>query len=230
VAYTSAYAPQGGPASAVTAASVGSGSEGLISLAPGEAASEAILTVGAPTFAVGAMGAEYGGTAPESLQYDAYAYFNFTTSTTGTLYLNLISWEGTGFDHLLLQATEVDGTTSTLLDTSDPGTAEAFFTANLVNLGSLAVGAQNIDLSYYLTMSDAQSFGFDYNLSGTPLTPAPAIAEPSTWAMMALGLGGLALAASPTVPEPSSWTMMALGFAAFAFAGYRGRKSVAVAT
>jgi hypothetical protein len=196
---SSANAPVGGPASAMTIAKIGSGTPTLIPIAAGEAVSNATLTPGGSTIGVGGMSIGYGG-GGESLQYDTQAYFNFTTSSPETLWLTLVSNmssnDGTGFDSLVFDINSSVGNYAYTFTTL--ASAEAFFTSNPLDLGNAATpGGQYVDLYEYLTLSDPPSFpgfSFDYALATTPYVTS-GVPEASTWAMMLLGFSGLGFAA-----------------------------------
>ena len=192
-ALTSASAPEG---SALTNATVGSGSELLVGIAPGQAVSNAILTPNGPDIAVGAMSAAYGG-AGEALEYSATAVFDFTTTKSQSLelYLQNYNFSGIGFGTLNFSVTVGDGAPQTYSLSSLTG-AESFFTAHALDLGSPAVGSVQLEysLSYagtYGYSGDAGGFGFTYDIADPPV---PGVPEPSTWAMMMLGFAGLAFA------------------------------------
>ena len=73
-----------------------------------------------------------------------------------------------------------------------------------------------IEFLFDYTSDTSGGLAFTYDLAKARLTPTPGIA--------ALDF------ASPAVPEPSTWAMMALGFAGLAFAGHRrSRKGAAFA-
>ena len=222
-ALTTASAPGGGAGtspSAVTAAGVGSVSLTPASITPGQAVSNAIRT--GPYIGEGAMSAGYGGLEP--LQYEATATFDFKTSASETLYLNLLSDQvsGTGFDSLELLVL-VDGTTRILRVFSSSGGAETFLATD-PSLGTIAAGSQfqSIEIEYFLDYNSGTSavipngFGFTYELAPKRFTLMTATAA-------------LDFAAAPlAIPEPSTWAMMLIGFAGLACAGYRAsRKAVA---
>ena len=208
-AVTSASAPAG---SALTNATVGSGSPTLVTVTAGQAVSNATLTPGnGKIVGVGAMSAAYSGVSEE---YSATAVFDFSVSPGEALDLNLVSdnVSGIGFNSLELQVTPPDGTTQTYKFSGLTGSdgAETFFAANALPLGTIS-GAQSVSLSYDLTFNAGtlakvgDGFGFTYDI---------AIADPPVRG----------------IPEPSTWAMMLVGFAGLAFAGYRGsRKGAAFA-
>ena len=154
-----AYAPVGGPASAMTIAKIGSGTPTLIPIAAGEAISNATLTPGASTIGVGGMSIGYGG-GGESLQYDTQAYFTFTTSSPETLWLTLVSNmssnDGTGFDSLVFDINSSVGNYAYTFTTL--ASAETFFTSNPLDLGNALAGSQYVYLYEYLTLSDPPEF------------------------------------------------------------------------
>jgi hypothetical protein len=182
---TTALSPVGGPASASTFASIGSGGTTLIPISAGQTVSNATLTSGG---GFGAMSVGYGGTG-ETLTYDAEADFNFATSSSEKFYLTLFSNDssGSGFDSLELKIV-VDGNSSLTYETQSLDSAEAFFTDNSLLLGVLGEGNQTVDVSYMLTASVVgDGFGFDFGVGG-------AVPEASTWAMMLAGFAGLGFA------------------------------------
>jgi hypothetical protein len=214
-ALTSASAPAGSSAEALTNAAVGSGSPTLVNITAGQAVSNATLTpANGSIVGVGAMSAAYGGTG-QALTYEATATFDFSTSKSEALDLNLLAdnFSGIGFNSLELQVTPLDGTTQTYTFSSLTGSAgaEAFF-AHAIPLGTISGDdtQPSVMLSYDLTFSAGtlakagDGFGFTYNITDPPL--------------------------AGSAPEPSTWAMMIIGFASLAFAGYRrSRKRAAFA-
>jgi PEP-CTERM motif len=206
-AVTTASAPVGVSGSALTTAAVGSGSPTLVAIVGGEAVSNAILTPSGPNIGIGAMSAAYG-YSDQALQYTATAVFDFTTTMSGTLDLNLLSDSftdnsaGIAFDSVELEVVVDGGTPHTYNFTSltGPGGAESFFNSDMIDLGAIAQGSQSVEIEYFLNYNSGTSaaagdgFGFTYALVDPP---------------------------APSVPEPSTWAMMAIGFASLAFAGYR---------
>ncbi len=193
---TYAYAPVGGPASAMTIAKVGSGTPTLIPIAAGESVSNATLTPGGSTIGVGGMSIGYGG-GGESLEYETQAYFTFTTSSPETLWLTLLSntSTGAGFDTLNFDINSSVGNYDYTFTTLS--SAETFFSSNPLDLGNALAGSQYVYLYEYLTASDPPNlpgFSFDYALGTTPYVTS-GVPEPSTWAMMLLGFSGLGFAA-----------------------------------
>ena len=195
---TTASAPSGSRANALTNAAVGSGSGSLVAIEAGRAVSNAVLTPGGADIGVGAMSAGYGGSS-QALQYEATAVFDFTTPTSETLDLNLLTdnFSGAGFDSLELEVI-VDGKAHVYKRSRLAG-AESFFAADTLDLGTFAAGSQTIKLEYFLDYNSGTlakpgaGFGFTYDLAAarrwrlTPtLAAAPAttsIPEPSTWAL-----------------------------------------------
>ena len=214
---TTASAPSGASARGVSDAAVGSGSASLVAIKAGRAVSDAVLTPEGADIGVGAMSAGYGG-AP---QYEATAVFDFTTSTSETLDLNLLTdnFSGAGFDSLEFKVI-VDGTAHVYKRSRLAG-AESFFAADTLDLGTLAAGSQTIKLEYFLDYNSGTlaksgaGFGFTYDLATAP------VAAP------------FALAAAPAtsgIPEPSAWAMMLLGIAGLGFTAFRrSRRSVSLA-
>jgi hypothetical protein len=139
------------------------------------------------------MSAGYGGTGP-TLTYHAEADFVFGTGAQ-ELYFTLISnaFSGVGFDDLTLQIVVNNGTPDDRMF-SDLGDARDFFSGHSLDLGMMPAGEQNVDVSYWLTASEAGAgFGFNYDL-GFTTAPAP-VPEASTWAMMVAAFAGLGFAA-----------------------------------
>jgi hypothetical protein len=230
---TTAAAPNpDGPASALSNAAVGSGSsESLVTIAAGQAVSNAILTPSGPNTGVGAMSAAYGGSAL-AVTYEATATFDFKPSNREALDLKLLSDNfvhnsaGIAFDSMELLV--VHGTTQiekTFSSLSGSAGAETYFTAHpIISLGTIGAGSsQSIEIEYFLGYNSGTSavvgdgFGFTYDLA-----TAPVAATPISTAF------DLAARQTPAVPEPSTWAMMLMGFAALAFAGYRARVGSAV--
>jgi hypothetical protein len=161
--------------------------------------SNAVLTPGALTpggqaiIGDGAISAAYGGLGPTT--YEATAVFDFTTtSSSEALDLNLLSEQvvGIGFDSQDLQVA-LDGQSLT-----GSGGAKTFFTKDEFSLGVVAAGSHSVSLIYDLTYNSgtqavvSDGFGFSYELVDPPVASVP---EPSTWAMMLMGLAGLGYAA-----------------------------------
>ena len=65
--------------------------------------------------------------------------------------------------------------------------AESFFQDDVINLGTGLGSAIDVTFGYNLVADGAGGFGFDLAVGG-------AVPEPSTWAMMLLGLAGLGYA------------------------------------
>jgi len=228
-ALTTASAPGGGAGtspSASTAAGVGSVSLTPANITPGQAVSNAIRT--GPYIGEGAMSAGYGGLG--GLRYEATATFDFKTSASETLYLNLLSDQasGIGFDSLELEVF-VDGIQTPSLQKSfyTLAGAESFLAAD-PSLGTIAAGSQfqSIEIDYFLDCKSGTSavigngFGFTYELAPKRFTLMTATA--------ALDFAPAPLTA---IPEPSTWAMILIGFAGLACAGYRAScKAVAGAT
>ena len=212
---TTASAPRGGTASALSSADVftaamGAIPESLVTISAGHAVSDAALTPGGgKTIGVGAMSIGYGGTS-FAITYDATAVFNFTTSASEALDLSLLSYNSAGlvgFDSGLLWV-DVDGNPPYSFPLSSLSAAETFFASGKsLALGKPAAGPQSIEIEYSLTFNAGTSaapmdgFGFTYALKDPPATATP----------------------SP-IPEPSTWAMMLVGFASLAFAGYRASR------
>jgi hypothetical protein len=200
-ALTTASAPGAGTGtspSAVTAAGVGSVSLAPANMTPGGAVSTAIGPAGL-NFGEGAMSAAYSG---EPLKYEATAVFDFSTTKSEGLYLDLISDDlalvGIGFDSLELTVT-VDGSSIRYQNTFSPSSAESFFAAGKsYPLGTIAAGNnQSIELDFLLSYNTGtkalvgDGFGFAYKFVDPPASGVP---EPTTWAMMLIGFAGLGFA------------------------------------
>jgi hypothetical protein len=213
---TTAAAPNpNGPTSALTNAAVGPGSpEPLVTIAAGQAVSNAILTPNGPptpngpAISFGAMSAAYDGSGLAAT-YEATAVFDFSTSKGEAvdLYLasdNSVNSAGIAFDSLDLQVVVDGGTPHTYSFSSLTGSggAEKFFDPDTIDLGVIDSGSQSIEIEYLLGYNSGTSaapgdgFGFTY-----------ALVDPSQ--------------RSAAIPEPSTWAMIALGFVGLAFAGYR---------
>jgi hypothetical protein len=209
----------GTSASALTNAAVGSGSASLVAIAAGQVASNAVLTLGGPDIGVGDMSAGYGGIGfgeSPALRYEATAVFDFATSTSETLDLNLLAdnFSGVSFDSLEFKVI-VDGKAHVYKRSTLAG-AKSFFAADTLDLGALAVGSQTIKLEYSLDYNSGNlakpgaGFGFTYDLATAPVATATAadilggyateFAEPSwtragdlnafdSWSALASGAG-----------------------------------------
>jgi hypothetical protein len=219
---TTASAPGGGAGtspSGLTAAAVGpSGPITPVLITAGRVVSDAIRTPVGQYFGVGAMSAAYGGLGP--LQYEATAVF--TTPKSETLYLNLMSdnfgQPSFDFDTLTLEVF-VNGIEKCSQCTfSSLAGARAFFTAHPIDLGAIAAG-ESITMDYFLGYKSGTSavvgdgFGFTYDLATAPVAKT-------------LGLG----AAASSVPEPSTWAMMLIGLAGLGFVASRSRASKRVSS
>ena len=110
----------------MTTAKIGSRALPLVSIAAGQAVSNAVLTPGLPVGG-GEMSAGYGGSG-ELLTYSAEADFTFVSTAPEELYLALIdnNSSGAGFDNLQLEV-KVDGTDH-VYDFTTLSSAETFFT------------------------------------------------------------------------------------------------------
>jgi hypothetical protein len=205
---TTASAPRGSTASALSSAAVytaamGSVPESLVTILPGHAVSDAALTPGGgQTIGVGAMSVGYGATT-FGITYDATAVFDFTTSAKeealdlSRFSSNSVHSTGLGFDNLLLWV-DVDGNVHSFPLTS-LSAAEAFFApGHSLPLGTIAAGKHSIEIEYSLTYNSGTAavsgdgFGFTYALGDPSLSPA--VPESSTWAMLIMGFVGLGVA------------------------------------
>jgi hypothetical protein len=206
---TTASAPRGGTASALSSAAVytaamGSVPESLVTIMPGHAASDAALTPGGgQTIGVGAMSAGYGATS-FAITYNATAVFDFTTSPKeealdlSRFSSNFVPSTGLGFDKLLLWV-DVDDGTPYSFSTTSLSAAETFFApGHSLSLGTIAAGKHSIEIEYSLTYNSGTAavsgdgFGFTYALGDPSLSPA--VPESSTWAMLIMGFVGLGVA------------------------------------
>jgi PEP-CTERM motif len=117
---------------------------------------------------------------------------------------------GVAFDSMELLV--IDGTAQikkTFSTLAGSAGAETYFTAGpIIGLGKVAAG-QSIEIEYFLGYNSGTSagvgdgFGFTYDLVDPP--PSPAVPEPSTWAMMALGFAGLAFAGYRRSRKPAAF-------------------------
>jgi hypothetical protein len=80
---------------------------------------------------------------------------------------------------------------------TDLTSAESFFQNNVIDLGWNPGPPVDLTFGYNLSAHGSGGFGFDF-VVGDPAGVA-AVPEPSTWAMMLLGLFGLGLAGSRKV-------------------------------
>jgi PEP-CTERM motif len=136
------------------------------------------------------MSAGYGGSG-EALTYATTADIRFAAAAPEELFLTLLdnNASGVGFDELKFEVT-VNGTVAVLDTFTSLRVPEAFFDDNILDLGPLSAGGEDVDISALLTASvPGAGFGFDYALTDNPTVP-----EPSTWAMMLVGFARLGLA------------------------------------
>jgi hypothetical protein len=206
---TTATAPRGSTASALSSAAVftaamGAIPESLVTISAGHAVSDALLTPGgASTIGVGTMSIGYGPTS-SAITYDATAVFDFRTSPEqealdlSGFSSNSVPSTGLGFDNLQLWVDVDDGNVYSFSTTS-LSAAETFFApGHSLPLGTIVAGKHSIQIEYSLTYNSGTAavsgdgFGFTYDLVD-PRSPSAAIPEPSTWAMMLVGLAGLVL-------------------------------------
>ena len=212
-ALTTATAPRdagGILPSAVTSVGVGSGSI-ILSPSASQVVSDAILTLTGPTnhetIGEGAMSAAFSGGLLQQT-YAATAVFDFTTSESEALDLNVLSDKavGIGFDSLELQVINLVDTTTLLRETfssltGSNGAGTFFAPGHSISLpGEIGAGSESIAIDYSLSywnttsITPNASFGFTYALVDPPVPSIAAIPEPSTWAMMLVGFAGLAFA------------------------------------
>jgi hypothetical protein len=139
------------------------------------------------------MSATYGGSG-SAVTYKATATFDFNTSATEALDLDLLSDNPAeiGFNSLDLQV--VNETTSKSLASlsfTSSSAAHAFFNGGQVSLGSVGPGSQSIEIEYMLRYNSGTSVapgnGFSFTDDLVDPAPSAAIPEPSTWAMMLVG-------------------------------------------
>ena len=150
----------------------------------------ALLGPGDIVFGTAILGANYAPDgAGESHTYSASAMFD--VNYRGDLQLGLIDNLQDGFaGGLGFQSIEfyVMSNRSEILDRSftDLLSAEAFFNDGVTNLGSYS-GTADLTFGYNLVADGAGGFGVDLAFGG-------AVPEPSTWAMLLIGLAGLGFA------------------------------------
>lgn len=198
---TIAHAPSAIAASAVAGTNT-SGAGSLIAITPGQAASNAAGNLVSGSV-VGAMSAGYGGSG-EPLTYTAEADFTFAPTAPERFFLTLLdnNSAAAGFDSLTFEVT-LNGAPVVSESTNNLAAAEAFFTDNTFDLGSLVAGPQTFEFTYTLVASPVgDGFGFTYDTT---------IPEASTWAMMLMGLVGLGYAALRRAAKERSASDQPLG-------------------
>ena len=159
---------------ATTTASAIAQAGGIVSLSNAIIAGQSFSVVSGSGFgplsvANGAMGAGFGGNG-SPLTYQESASF---TQNGGAFVLDLLSNDalGKGFDNALFQIS----LNSIVFDTqsfTDLGSAEAFFSNNLIGIPLLA-GLNSVQIEFSETMSGTEGFSFDYAVASSGMSAVP---------------------------------------------------------
>jgi PEP-CTERM motif len=137
-------------------------------------------------FGTSILGANLSGDGSVTDTYSASSTFDL--AYRGDLMLGLIApLDGAPTDFQQIDFTvTVDGTEALTRSFTSLAMADAFFADQVLNLGSVS-GVADVTFSYDLVAGGAGGYGMDLAFGG-------AVPEPSTWAMMLIGLAGLAFA------------------------------------
>ena len=144
----------------------------------------ALLGAGDAVFGTSILGANLSGDGSVSNTYSASSTFDF--SYKGNLVLGLIApLDGapTDFQQIEFSVT-VDGAEVVDEVFTSLAAADLFFGDRVLSLGAVS-GATDVTFSYDLVAGGAGGYGMDLAFGG-------AVPEPSTWAMMLIGLAALA--------------------------------------
>jgi hypothetical protein len=146
----------------------------------------ALLGPGEVVLGTSILGANLSGDGSAADTYSASSTFDF--AYRGDLLLGLIApLDGAPTDFQKIDFTvTLDGTEVVDRSFASLAAADAFFTDDPLNLGSVS-GVTNLVFAYDLVAGGSGGYGMDLAFGG-------AVPEPSTWAMMLIGFAGLGYA------------------------------------
>ncbi len=175
-------AVEGGPASATTTASIGTGAAPLIAIKTGQSAANAVLLPngGGNTIGLGSASIGSGGPAGLGINYSAQTAFGYfqPLAPTGDFKIDFLSSNSTGLHQgqsILSLEVDIYSSIGESIYSYTFGTlaqANAFFNNNIVDYG-VVKGLDAVSIDYSMESFIAgDGFGFNYGLVYTP-GPAP---------------------------------------------------------
>ncbi|GGY52357.1 hypothetical protein [Pseudoduganella albidiflava] len=162
---------------------------------PAGAPTVAAALEGQPIAAVGRMLGVSTSPAVPGAHHLTTASFRFDTLAPGALTLGLLDFRSAGIGFTELELIVSNHGSELFSWTFDSlAAAQAFFDDNVLDLGMLGAGSQDILIAADFTFGASGRFDFDYVLGAQGLAPVP---EPQVWMLMLLGLTVLLVRARP---------------------------------